>query len=203
MNRPVPILFLIHSLGHGGSERQLAAYARNLDQKLFLPHAASVIGGFRADEMRAEGIPVIKVPLRGMFAPNVIEVSRELRAYIKKHRIGIVHAFDYGTALFGVLVARSAGVIALSSQRFFMDSVPRKYQMTTLVAHWLAHGVITNSEELKRYLHDRYKYPAGRIDACPNGLDPDVFCPAPQVRPRENIVIGTVCVLRPGKTCAS
>jgi glycosyltransferase involved in cell wall biosynthesis len=196
VNRPVPVLFLIHSLGHGGSERQLAGYARNIDRKLFTPHVASIVGGFRAEEMQAEGIPVIQLPLRGLFAPNILRVARALRKYIRENKIRIVHAFDYGPSLFGVAVGRSSGVIALSSQRFYMDSVPPKYQVAVLASHWLGHGVVTNSEGLKRYVHDKLKYPTSRIDVCPNGLNTQVFCPEPREHSVDAPVIGTVCVLR-------
>jgi glycosyltransferase involved in cell wall biosynthesis len=189
---------LIHSLGHGGSERQLTAYARNLDRKSFTPHVASVLGGFRADEMRAEGIPVIQLPLRGLFAPNVVPVGLQLRRYLRERSIQIVHAFDYGTSLFGIAVARNSGTIALSSQRFYMDSVPPKYQAMVMASHWLAHGVVTNSEGLKRYVHDRLRY-RGRIDSCPNGLDTNKFSPGPREHSGDGLVIGTVCVLRQEK----
>jgi hypothetical protein len=113
MSRPVPVLFVIHSLGPGGSERQVAALSRALDRTRFLSHAASVKGGFRADEMRADGIPVVEFPLRGYLARDTLSVARGLRKYIRAHDIGIVHGFDYGPLLFGVAVARSAGVVAL------------------------------------------------------------------------------------------
>jgi len=197
------VLFLIHSLGHGGSERQLSAYARALDRTRFAPHAASVIGGFRAEEMRAAGIPVFELPLRGLLRRNTLRVARDLRAYIRQNRIRIVHTFDYGPALFGVAVARSCGVIALSSQRFYMDSVPGKARGMILASHWLAHGVVVNSAALQQYLHHKFRYPLKRIHICPNGLDPRIFCPEPRARldavAEAGLVIGTVCVLRPEK----
>jgi glycosyltransferase involved in cell wall biosynthesis len=203
MSRPVPVLFVIHSLGHGGSERQVAALSRALDRSRFLPHAASVIGGFRADEMRDDGIPVIELPLRSYLARDTLTVARGLREYIRAHDIGIVHAFDHGPSLFGIAVARSAGVVALSSQRCYMDCVRPKYQALILAAHWLAHGVVVNSQALKPYLRERCKYPLSRIDVCPNGLDASVFYPRPRVRlpavAGADLVIGSVSVLRKEK----
>ncbi len=203
MNNPVPVLLLIHSLGHGGSERQLAALVRSMDRKLFTPHIATVMGGFRADALREEGVPVIQIPLRGLFAPNVLAVARDLRKYIRENGIRLVHSFDFGPALFTIAVARSCGVAALSSQRFYMDSVPPKYRAMTLAAHWLANGVVANSEALKTYLHRKLRYPLNRIDVCPNGLDAEIFCPEPRKRidavAAAELVIGTLCVLRPEK----
>ena len=207
MNPPVPVLFLIHSLGHGGSERQLALCARNLDRSRFSPHVATVAGGFRVDDMRASGIPVFKLPLHGLLKADTLSVARLLRDYIRQHRIRILHAFDFGTAPFGVGVGRTCrGLIVLSSQRFYMDSVSRKTRALVLASHWMAHGVVTNSAALKDYLHREYKYPLSRIEVCPNGLDADSFRPEPRERLNQvadaSLVIGTVCVLRPEKNLA-
>lgn len=200
MSAPVPVLFVIHSLGHGGSERQLAGLAKALDRDRFQPHAASVLGGFRADEMRAAGVAVTEFPLRSYLARDTLSVARGLRDYIRSHGIRLVHSFDYGPALFGVAVARSCGAIALSSQRYYMDFVPSKYRVLVSAAHWLAHGVVVNTQALKQYLHQRCKYPLARIDVCPNGLDPAEFSPEPRVRldalAGAGVVIGSACVLR-------
>ena len=42
------ILLMIHSLGHGGSERQLANTALGLDRSRFKPYVASVLEGIAA-----------------------------------------------------------------------------------------------------------------------------------------------------------
>lgn len=203
MSRPVPVLYLIHALGHGGTERQLAAIARTLDRTRFAPHVATVKSGFRLAELEAAGIPVVDLPLRSYLGRGVTTVWRILRAYIREHKIAIVHGFDYSTALLGVAVARTVpGTIALSSQRFLMDSVPRKYRYLTLAAHWMAHGVVANSAAAAACLQ-RYRYPASRIQVCHNGLDTAEFPAMPRQRVPEvadaELVVGVVCVLRPEK----
>ena len=182
MSRPVPVLYLIHSLGHGGSERQMAAMARTLDRGRFAAHVATVKGGFRVAELEAAGIPVTDLPLRSYLGRGVMPAWRKLRAYIREHNIAIVHAFDYSVAPLGVAVARTmSGVVALSSQRFLMDSVPPKYRYLMLAAHWMAHGVVANSEAAAACLK-RYHYPASRIQVCHNGLDPADFPALPRQR---------------------
>jgi len=126
-----------------------------------------------------------------------------LRTYIREHGIAIVHGFDYATVPLGVAVARTVpGVIALSSQRFLMDSVPSKYRYLTLAAHWMAHGVVANSEAAAACLMG-YRYPASRIQVCHNGLDPAEFPPLPRRPVPEwadaELVVGVACVLRPEK----
>lgn len=204
MSLPVPVLYLIHSLGHGGSERQMAAMARTLDRGRFAVQVATVKGGFRVAELQAAGIPVMDLPLRTYLGRGVITAWRKLRAHIREHRIAIVHAFDYAVAPLGIAVARSVpGTIALSSQRFLMDSVPPKYRYLLLAAHSIAHGVVANSQAAAACLVRGYHFPASRIQVCHNGLDPAEFPPFPRHRvpgfADAGLVVGVVCVLRPEK----
>jgi L-malate glycosyltransferase len=204
---PVPVLYLIHSLGHGGSERQLAAVARALDRTRFTPHAASVVGGFRADEMHQDGIPVWNVPLRSYFGPSTAEATRQVCAYIRRHAIGLVHTFDYSLTPLGVAAARLCpGVRVLSSQRCRMELLPTKYRHMVAIAHGMADGIVVNCEDLRRHLHEDYRFRTSRIQVCWNGIDIQEFQRRtgkriPEVADAE-LVIGTVGVLRPEKNLA-
>ena len=204
MSSPVPVLYLAHSLGHGGSERQMAAMARTLDCGRFAVHVATVKGGFRVADLETAGIPVVALPLRSYLGRGVTEAWRMLRTYIRGRQIAIVHAFDYATAPLAMAAARTTpGVVALSSQRFFMDSIPPKYRYLTLAAQWMAHGVVANSEAAAAHLHRRYRYPRSRIQVCRNGLDLVEFPAFPRRRVAAvadaELVVGVACVLRPEK----
>ena len=196
------VLLMIHSLGHGGSERQLANTALGLDRSRFNPHVASVLEGFQADALRRAGIPVFQVPLKSFVRPSVIGVARLVRSYIHENRIQLVHTFDHTLSLLGVPVARTCpGVTVLSSQRFYMDLVPPKFRSPLVMTHRMAHGIVANCEEMKRHLSESYAYPPERIQVCYNGIDTSRFYFFPdRVRlpgvEDANLVIGTVCVLR-------
>lgn len=203
----MPVLLLIHSLGHGGSERQLANIALALDRSRFTPHVASVLDGFQADELRRGGVPVFNIPLRSFVTPGILQVAQELRRYIRSHKIRLVHTFDYTLSLLGIPVARTCpGVVALSSQRYYMDLVPAKYKWPLLLTHWMADGIVANCEEMRRHLSGDYSCPAKRIAVCYNGIDTSRFRAAGRKRIPEaadaSLVIGTVCVLRPEKNVA-
>jgi L-malate glycosyltransferase len=201
---PVPILLAIHSLGHGGSERQLANIALAVDRTRFSPHVASVLDGFQAEELRRQRIPAVTIPLKSFVSPGALSVARQLRSYIQCNRIRLVHTFDYTLSLFGIPVARTcSGVIALSSQRCYMDLVPRKYKWPLLQAHRMAHGVVVNCGEMRRHLVEDYSYPENRVTVCYNGLDISRFSSSGRRRlagtENASLVIGTVCVLRAEK----
>ncbi|HTA46530.1 MAG TPA: glycosyltransferase [Bryobacteraceae bacterium] len=199
------ILLMIHSLGHGGSERQLANTALGLDRSRFKPYVASVLEGFQADALRRAGIPVFHVPLTSFVRPSVVSVARLVRSYIQDNRIQLVHTFDHTLSLLGVPVARTCpGVTVLSSQRFYMDLVPRKFRGPLVMTHRMAHGIVANCEEMKRHLRESYAYPAERIQVCYNGIDTSRFHFFPdRIRlpgmEDASLIVGTVCVLRPEK----
>jgi L-malate glycosyltransferase len=199
MGAPVPILFIIHSLGHGGMERQVGMLCRNLARTRFEPHVATVLEGFRADELRREGIPIIHIPIQNFFRPGPFVLSGQLRAYIRQHSIRLVHLFDAGLSVVTVLSTIGMEAKLLTSQRFFMEVQKPLYRFLLLSAHWCATAVVANSEATKRSLHP-YRYPLQRVEVCYNGIDTSVFRPEPRERlePLKDapLVIGCVCVLR-------
>jgi L-malate glycosyltransferase len=204
MNRPAPVLFVIHSLGHGGMERQVAALARTLDRQQYEPHVAAVLDGFRAEEMRREGISILNIPIRSFFDPGTVSLARYLRRYIRKHGIRLVHMFDPGLSLVTMAAARSCrGVGLLSSLRCNMQLVPLKYRYLWLTAHWIADGVVANSEAGRQQLREGYHFPLARIEVCHNGVDTRWFSPEGRERlePVKNasLVLGCVSVLRAEK----
>ena len=91
MKPPVPLLFVIHALGHGGMERQVAAIAGGLDRDRYSLHVASVLEGCRAEEMRANGIPIVALPIRSFRDPGPRSIVAYLRKYIREQGIRLVH----------------------------------------------------------------------------------------------------------------
>jgi L-malate glycosyltransferase len=202
--KPVPILYVIHSLGHGGMERQMSAIVSRLDRSRFEPHVACVIEGFRADEMRRAGVPIIRIPIRSFWDPGPFALAKFLSEYIKQYGIKMVHLFDTGMGFVTALAARSvSGVRLLTSQRSFMGHIPRKHRLLLLYAHWRASAVVVNCNATKVHFHRVYHYPLRRIQICYNGVDTQVFQPAPRQRldalRDAPLVIGCVCVFRPEK----
>lgn len=203
--RPVPVLLMVRSLTAGGTERQLAAVAGALDRDRFSPHVACFTAqGFRADELRAAGVPLLDLSLTSLIKPEALRAARKLRAYLREHSIRLVHTFDFPANIFGVPAAKFAGVrCVLASQRSYRTQYEPKYRLMLRVTDALADGVVVNCEAMRRHLVDDCAIPARKIDLCYNGLDTAVFRSAPRSRPRAladaSVVIGAVSVLRPIK----
>ena len=198
-----PILYVINSLGDGGMERQVCALTRALDPSRFQPHVASVRGGFQEDDLRAAGIPVIRIPIQSFFRPGPFALGRFLSAYIREHGIRLLHLFDAGQSLIALLGARRSGIPLITSQRSHMDIARPLYRWLLLRAHRRAAAVVGNSEAMRRHLRDDYHLPSARVELCPNGVDTAVFQPGSRTRldalADASLVIGCVCVLRPEK----
>lgn len=198
------VLLLAHSLGEGGSERQLVQTAKRLARDRFEPHVASVAGGFGEEALSRHGVPMWRLPLRSFAGWSAVESVRRLHAYVRRYGIRLVHPFDYTMTVFGVPAARTcSGVISLASQRCFWELVPLKYRLPLRAALRLAHGVVVNSRALKEHLVRVGAATGERIRVCPNGVDTEVFRPRPKQRLPElreaGVVIGSVSVLRPEK----
>jgi glycosyltransferase involved in cell wall biosynthesis len=199
--KPVPILLMAHSLGHGGGERQLALTALGIDRTRFEPHAGHCEGGFWVQPLREAGVPFFHMGPRSLIGISAIREARRLRAYIREHRIRIVQTFDYTMNVLGFPAARSLpGVFTISNLRCHTDLIPLRYRWLNYVAHRGADAVVVNSEGLRHHLTEDYSIPESRIFTCYNGLDTTVFHPAPRATlpglEEASVVIGTVCVLR-------
>jgi L-malate glycosyltransferase len=200
MSVPCPILLLTRSLGLGGSERQLAEIAKALDRSVFEPHVGCFDAeGFRADELRAAGVPVVEFPVKSFLRPSLLIGLAAMGRYVRMHGIQLVHTFDVPLNLFGVPAARLFRVPhVISSQRAHRAITPGFRRRLLRVTDRLVDAIVVNSEAVRRELMEADRVPSHRIHLCYNGIDTNFFAGAP--RSREGpIVIGVICALRPEK----
>ena len=200
MPGPRSVLLMTRSLGLGGSERQLTEIAKSLDRGAFQPHVACFHAeGFRAEELRAAGVPLVRLPVKSFFGPSVLTGAAALGRYLREHNIELVHTFDVPMNLFGVPAARLFRVPrVLSSQRAHRALTPGFRHHLLRITDHLADAIVVNSEAVRRDLIEADRVPAQRIHLCYNGLDTSQFQPPPG-RPATPVVIGVICALRPEK----
>ena len=195
---------MVRALGLGGSERQMAELALALDKTEFEAHVGCFLDdGFRAQELRRAGIPILALPVRSLMAFNALEGAWQMGQYIRRHGIQLVHTFDLPLTCFGVPVARAFGVPAvLSSQRAYRDLQPRYRQLARL-SDRLAHGIVVNCEAMRVHMIEDERARPERLHVCLNWIDTEHYRPLPAVRlppvAEASLVIGVVCALRPEK----
>ena len=197
-----PVLLMVRQLDHGGSERQAAEIAKNLDRSRFLPHAGVFrAGGLRWRELHEAGIPVVRFPVDSLADLRGIPA---IARYVWEQGIRLIHTFDVPTNLYAAPAARLAGCeVVVTSQRAHRGLEPRSRPWLRLV-DFLSDGVVVNCDFLRRHLVEEERTPAGRVHLCYNGINPVTFRPRgggerPEPLQGASLVIGVVCVLRPEK----
>jgi glycosyltransferase involved in cell wall biosynthesis len=201
-SKPFPVMLMVRELGAGGTERQLVELAKSLDRSRFSPHVGCFRGGFRSEELRAAGVPILRLPVQSFLRPSAIQGAWMLARYLRRHSIRIAHAFDAPLNCFGVPVARAARVpVVLSSTRAHRSLNPPRINGILRWTDHMVNGVVVNCEAMRLHLVDEEKVPASRIHLCYNGIDTETFTPASRSEGR--LTIGLVSVLRPEKDVAT
>ena len=198
----IPVLLMVRELGLGGTERQLVETARFLERERFVPH----VGCFRPDGLRRKeleeaGVPILHLPVYSFKSPAVFTAVSQMIRYIRENRIQIVHSFDAPLNVFAVPVARLAGTPAvISSQRGDRNLTTQRLKRLLRITDRMVDAVVVNCEYMRRYLIDEERVAQPKVRLCYNGIDTDQY----QRRSgssaiSEQVVIGTVCALRPEK----
>jgi L-malate glycosyltransferase len=197
-------MLMARELGPGGTERQLTELARSLDPSRFEVHVGCFEEGIRADELRRHGVPILRLQITSFKKASAFSGVRQLISYFGKHKIRLVHTFDYPLNCFGVLVARAARVpVILSSQRADRRLIPRSYLTILRVTDRLVSGIIVNSQAVWSEMVGTEHVPPSLLHLCYNGIDTVRFHAEGRRRvpalADASLVIGVVCVLRPEK----
>ena len=194
-----PVLLLARELDLGGSERQMTEIAKALDRSRFTPHVGCFRPqGIRSAELAAAGVPIVHFPVDSFVSFRAITEARNLRRYIRRHGIRLVHTFDCPLTVFAVPVARwLTRAVVVSSQRSHRELIPGKYRAMVPITDRLADAIVVNCEFVRRHLEVDEGVQPEKIRLCYNGVDLEEFRPAANLR--DDIVIGTLCALRPEK----
>ena len=153
VSSPTDILLAVREPGAGGSERQMVEMAKAIHGRgRFRVHAACFREGFRNEELRAAGVPVLDLSLHSLRRDGW-RAARRFRSYLTEQHIQLVHSFDYPTSCWLTPLARWAGVPAvLTSQRAYRELNPGFYVAFGRWSDRLAHGVVVNCEAMRRHL---------------------------------------------------
>jgi glycosyltransferase involved in cell wall biosynthesis len=179
--------------------------ALGLDRTRFAPHVGAFLpDGCRSDELRAAGIPIVHIRVRSFKPPGSLTAAWGMAQYIRAHNIRLVHTFDLPLTAWAIpATLYLTKAVALASQRCHLDLTSPWLRRALLFAERRAAGVVVNCKFLERHLMEDAGIPAERIHLCYNGIDLDRFhraeTPRPPALPRDALVVGTVCVLRPEK----
>lgn len=192
----IKVLITVRELNQGGIERDVAKIATHLDRERFDPYVMAFWAhGFRYDELRAAGVPVIEIPVRSLTSFETLRLGAKFRQYIHQQGFQVVHSYD-ASYVFACTVARLSGVpLTIGSQLSYLDTVDKRTEMWLRLGSRVPHVMLGNCEAMRRYLIDDEHVPADRVEMIYNGVDTTQFYP-PESRPGKASTIGIVCALR-------
>lgn len=175
-NEPLRVIMVLPSLVRAGMETVTCRLAEELHA---LGHDVDLVCieelGPLADEARARGVPVHLVPLPGLWT-NVM--PSPLIGWLRQREPQILHSHD-GVWLKAGRAARRAGIPGTLHTMHGLLTVERSYSplLRRLGAHYSS-AIVTVSNSLRSYLHDRVGVKNSIIEVIPNGVDTERFHPA-------------------------
>ena len=167
------ILIFTNSFRIGGSEGQALQLIKHLDRSRFELHVAC----FDREGPLLEQLPsdigeVVAFPLAGFARFSTVRQAARFITFLRGAKIQIVQTFDYYTNVFGLPLARLAGVPVIVGSR--RDHGFKRTVGEARAERWslrLAMQVVVNAEAIKQRLVREKSLPADRILVIQNGLD--------------------------------
>jgi glycosyltransferase involved in cell wall biosynthesis len=112
------VLFIIDELCEmGGAERVLFKMIRTLPQDLFRCSLITFRINREAEEVRNIACPVYVLPLKKTYDWNALKVAKQIRRFIRREKVSIVHTFFETSDLWAGPIAKLSGCPVLISSR--------------------------------------------------------------------------------------
>ena len=171
------VLQMVHGFIEGGSERQLIQIAALLHQSGdYNVHVGSLsTGGVLRSKIEELQIPLIDFPLTSFYDRNMVVQTQKFVAFLKEHRIEIVHSHDFYSNVFamgGATIGRVTGRVA--SRRETTGTRTTAQKAVERCAFRLARLVVANAEAVKAQLIQE-GVRSNKIDIVYNGIDSQRF----------------------------
>ncbi len=169
MTKKHNLLLTLMGLEIGGAETHVVELSRGLTRKGFNVIVASN-GGIYQKELEDNNIKHYKTPLHNKNPYNVLKSYKLLKTIIKEENIDLVHAHARIPAyICGKLHKKMKFPFVTTAHGVFNSRWGLKY-----ITNW-GQETIAVSEDIKKYLIDKYKIEANKIKLTINGIDTKRF----------------------------
>lgn len=171
--KPVRVLYIVDQLTElGGAERLLVKIIRSLPKERF---RCSVVT-FQIDRtlplFSSMPCDVRVFPLRKSYDIQALQLSLELRRFVRTEGVSIVHTFFETADLWGGLVSRLSGVPVILSSRRDMGILRRpKHALAYRFVNPLFTRVLAVSEEVRRCCIEVDHLRPERVETVYNGVE--------------------------------
>ena len=167
---PVNILYIIDSLAHGGTEKQLMQLIRNLDPDRFRPHLCTLKAS--AGFYQELAIPKISLDFVSFGHPSLLRNLTSLSSFIRRHRIRLVQTFFQDPFLLAAMVKPFNRIKLIGSFRdlgfWRTPAETRKMRM----AYPFFSGFIANSQAVKDHFVQTDGIRPEKFEVIYNGIEP-------------------------------
>lgn len=156
----------------GGTERHVMNLTKGLDTSRFELHLGCLVRwGEFLNEIEARKIPLTEYRIGSLYGPWTFGQQLRFAGYLKRHRIQIVHSYNFYANLFAIPAARLAGapVIVASIRDTGAYLTPIRRRAQRLVCR-LADRIVVNAEAVRQWLITDGYDPA-KIIVIRNGVD--------------------------------
>ena len=211
----IRLVFVLDSMGLGGSELNAVRTAERLDRRRFdLSVICFNVDGPIRERYQTIGVPVMHLPINSLFGLQTFAAGRRFARYLRSERVQIVHSHDMYSNVFAVPWARAARTpVVLASRRWWYSHPNARLRVANTVAFRMASAVLANSGQVAESVRVSDGVAKGRIRVVPNFADDSAFVPLERYdRERRraefgvlpgDVVIGCVARLVPVKDHAS
>jgi glycosyltransferase involved in cell wall biosynthesis len=172
----ITVLNVIDTGGPGGAETVFLHTATRLDPTRFRSVAMISRDGWLAERVRENGVDPLIVSASGSFHVGYL---RTLLTTIRQHKVDVIVAHLYGSAIYASLAGLISGIPVVSILHGQSD-VPQAARLAWLKAAIVRKGsrkAVFVSENLRKDLAARLQIPASRCRVIPNGVDTKLFQP--------------------------
>lgn len=173
------ILFTIPNFRTAGSQYVLLSLYRRIDKTVFDPYICVE----KPFETFPDEIPADR-QLNFLWTNNTLQDILHFRSFLGKHKIDIVHSWDYKSNYLEALASKFAGVNYLYTKK--NNSWSRPWKLKSFFSKHIAY----DNPAMKDRFFGNFLF-RNKITFIPHGVDTDIFKPMEKT-PRETFNIGCI-----------
>jgi L-malate glycosyltransferase len=168
----IKILYLINTLGLGGTEKQLMELVKRLDRTRFEPYVFCLWQNEDTVFLAEFGCSVYVLNVQKLFSLKSVRGLIELVRFLKKENIDIVQTFFFDPSVLGVVAAKLACVpVVLTSRRDLGFGMKRINLFFMKLLNWMTKKIVVNSEAIKNVVEQTENVELSKIEVIHNGID--------------------------------
>lgn len=211
--KKINILFIIDYFhGTGGTERHLTHLVHHLRQDIFSCSVVifDLVENRWVDSIRAQGVPVVHIPVGREYTPSALVRASELSNFIRNNRFDIVQTFHQKSDTFAAVITKLSGIKHIVSSKRDIGQLkrPRHFFVNRLLRS-LFERVIVVADAVADVVALKEQMPRNKIVKIYNGVDEQAFSPSTfnermQARTQlgfadDDFLVGMVARMHPNK----